>query len=400
MSTSRRTFIRTAVAGAAAPSVGPRLLDGARAAARGVPGPAAGVRRHRGGVLAGGPQGCSRPTRTTSTSRTATRARSRCRRGTPSSATSRPSTTACPSTCGAARPPTTRRSSSSSPALAGCPAGRDRHHAQHHGVAGHGDPRHRPRAGRRGGHVRPGLRDDAGAVPASSRAAGACRCVEISGAAPPARRPGDRRHLRPRDHAAHEAPAPLAHDQHHRPDPPGAQDRRHGPRPRRRGHRGRAPTRSRTLVFSVPDLDGDYLGASLHKWLCTPLGAGLLHVKKDKIRTVWPLLGETSVPDDDIRKLERIGTHPVWTVMAIADAIGFHTSGRRRAQGGPPALPAAVLDRPRAGRPEGLPEHAARARARAPSPTSGSTGMTARRRSRTRCSTSTGSSPWPSTPCR
>jgi len=78
------------------------------------------------------------------------------------------------------------------------------------------------------------------------------------------------------------------------------------------------------LVFRVPDLDGDYLGASLHKWLCTPLGAGLLHVKKDKIRTVWPLLGETSVPDDDIRKLERIGTHPVWTVMAIADAIRFH----------------------------------------------------------------------------
>jgi selenocysteine lyase/cysteine desulfurase len=78
-------------------------------------------------------------------------------------------------------------------------------------------------------------------------------------------------------------------------------------------------------VFAVPDLDGDYLGASLHKWLCTPLGAGLLHVKKSKIRTVWPLLGDTSVPDDDIRKLERIGTHPVWTVMAIADAIRFHT---------------------------------------------------------------------------
>ncbi len=79
------------------------------------------------------------------------------------------------------------------------------------------------------------------------------------------------------------------------------------------------------IVFAVPDLDGDYLGASLHKWLCTPLGAGILHIKKDKIRTVWPLLGDTSVPDDDIRKLERIGTHPSWTVLAIADAIRFHT---------------------------------------------------------------------------
>ncbi len=78
------------------------------------------------------------------------------------------------------------------------------------------------------------------------------------------------------------------------------------------------------VTFTMPELDGDYLGASLHKWLCTPLGAGLLHIRKDRIRTVWPLLGETSVPDDDIRKLERIGTHPTWTWLAIADAIRFH----------------------------------------------------------------------------
>lgn len=78
------------------------------------------------------------------------------------------------------------------------------------------------------------------------------------------------------------------------------------------------------IVFTMPELDGDYLGASLHKWLCTPLGAGLLHIKKDKIRTVWPLLGDTSQPEDDIRKLERIGTHPPWTHLAVGDAIRFH----------------------------------------------------------------------------
>ena len=78
------------------------------------------------------------------------------------------------------------------------------------------------------------------------------------------------------------------------------------------------------VAFRVPDLDGDYLGSSLHKWLCTPLGAGLLHVKKDRIRGLWPLFGETSVPEDDIRKFERIGTHPVWTWLAIGDAIRFH----------------------------------------------------------------------------
>jgi selenocysteine lyase/cysteine desulfurase len=76
--------------------------------------------------------------------------------------------------------------------------------------------------------------------------------------------------------------------------------------------------------FKVPDLDGDYLGASLHKWLCTPLGAGLLHIKKDRIRGVWPLFGDVTMPDDDIRKLEHLGTQPSWTMLGIADAIRFH----------------------------------------------------------------------------
>ena len=78
------------------------------------------------------------------------------------------------------------------------------------------------------------------------------------------------------------------------------------------------------LEFKLPQLGGDYLGASLHKWLCTPLGAGLLHVKRDKIASVWPLLGDTSQPVDDIKKLERLGTQPPWTMLAIPHAIRFH----------------------------------------------------------------------------
>lgn len=79
------------------------------------------------------------------------------------------------------------------------------------------------------------------------------------------------------------------------------------------------------LNFTIPELDGDFFGASLHKWLCTPLGAGILHIKKDRIKDVWPLLGDTSRPADDIRKFERLGTQPVWTMLAVADAIRFHT---------------------------------------------------------------------------
>ena len=112
--------------------------------------------------------------------------------------------------------------------------------------------------------------------------------------------------------------------------------------------------------FTLPDLDGDYLGASLHKWLCTPLGAGLLHIKKDKIRTVWPLFGDTTRADDDIRKLERIGTHPSWTMLTISDAIRFHTMiGAARKEARLRYLQQ-VLDRQGARDSEGVPEHARR----------------------------------------
>ena len=80
------------------------------------------------------------------------------------------------------------------------------------------------------------------------------------------------------------------------------------------------------LNFKIPDLNADYLGTSLHKWLCTPLGLGMLYIKKDKIKNVWPLFGDSTYKPDDIRKLEHIGTRPCSAVLTIANAIRFHQS--------------------------------------------------------------------------
>jgi selenocysteine lyase/cysteine desulfurase len=76
--------------------------------------------------------------------------------------------------------------------------------------------------------------------------------------------------------------------------------------------------------FKIPDLGCDYYGSSLHKWLGCPLGAGILYVKKDKISKIWPLFGDSGFADDDIRKLNHTGTHPVHTDLALTDAIKFH----------------------------------------------------------------------------
>lgn len=78
------------------------------------------------------------------------------------------------------------------------------------------------------------------------------------------------------------------------------------------------------LDFKIPDLHCDYYGASLHKWLCCPLGAGIMYIRRDKIAKVWPLFGDASYEVDDIRKFEHIGTHPVSTNLTIASALRFH----------------------------------------------------------------------------
>jgi selenocysteine lyase/cysteine desulfurase len=80
------------------------------------------------------------------------------------------------------------------------------------------------------------------------------------------------------------------------------------------------------IDFKISDLNCDYWAASLHKWLAAPVGSGLLYIKKEKIKKVWPLFGDYRHPEDDIRKFERIGTYPSAIYLTIADSLRFHNS--------------------------------------------------------------------------
>jgi selenocysteine lyase/cysteine desulfurase len=77
------------------------------------------------------------------------------------------------------------------------------------------------------------------------------------------------------------------------------------------------------IAFSMRDLDCDYYGASLHKWLSAPLGAGMLFVKKDKIAQIRPLFADYGYQSGDIRRLNHTGTHPVATDLAIGNALEY-----------------------------------------------------------------------------
>jgi selenocysteine lyase/cysteine desulfurase len=77
--------------------------------------------------------------------------------------------------------------------------------------------------------------------------------------------------------------------------------------------------------FKIPDLDADYFASSLHKWLYAPIGTGLLYIRKEKIKNIYPLFATSDSPlRDDIRKFENLGTRPFFIEQAIGKAIEFH----------------------------------------------------------------------------
>jgi isopenicillin-N epimerase len=76
--------------------------------------------------------------------------------------------------------------------------------------------------------------------------------------------------------------------------------------------------------FTRDALGCDYYGTSLHKWLHVPVGAGFLYVRRDKIRSLWPLMAAPDTMTENIRKYEEIGTHPAANHNAIAVAIAFN----------------------------------------------------------------------------
>jgi selenocysteine lyase/cysteine desulfurase len=76
--------------------------------------------------------------------------------------------------------------------------------------------------------------------------------------------------------------------------------------------------------FKIPDLNCDYYGASLHKWLSTPLGAGLLYVKKEKMPSIEPLIVGWEKEPYKILRISHTGTHPSHTDLTIEDSIDYY----------------------------------------------------------------------------
>jgi isopenicillin-N epimerase len=78
------------------------------------------------------------------------------------------------------------------------------------------------------------------------------------------------------------------------------------------------------MPVDVKAMDCDFYATSLHKGVFAPTGTGFLYVKRERIRSVWPLYGAPDTEADDIRKFEHRGTAPVTAFAAVNDALDLH----------------------------------------------------------------------------
>jgi selenocysteine lyase/cysteine desulfurase len=76
--------------------------------------------------------------------------------------------------------------------------------------------------------------------------------------------------------------------------------------------------------FKIPELGCDYFGTSLHKWLTACIGSGMLYIKKEKIKDLYPLFANGDPKSEDVKKFESLGTRPFFIEQATGKAVEFY----------------------------------------------------------------------------
>ncbi|AXK35036.1 aminotransferase class V-fold PLP-dependent enzyme [Streptomyces armeniacus] len=78
------------------------------------------------------------------------------------------------------------------------------------------------------------------------------------------------------------------------------------------------------IDFTLPDMNADFVGFSLHKWLCAPLGTGAIWIRGSRLRDIETCMGNTLVPADDTRSRASAGTVNFAAALTVPKAIAFH----------------------------------------------------------------------------
>ncbi len=76
------------------------------------------------------------------------------------------------------------------------------------------------------------------------------------------------------------------------------------------------------LDMRIPDLQADFAGINLHKWIGAPVGVGAIYIRRGRVRDIDPYMGETD--RDDIRTRVHTGTVNFAAYLAMPLALQLH----------------------------------------------------------------------------
>lgn len=78
------------------------------------------------------------------------------------------------------------------------------------------------------------------------------------------------------------------------------------------------------IDFRVSELEADFVGFNLHKWIGAPLGVGFLYIRKDRLAAIDRDMGDEDFPQEDIRSRVHTGTVNFATVLTVPTAVVLH----------------------------------------------------------------------------
>lgn len=80
------------------------------------------------------------------------------------------------------------------------------------------------------------------------------------------------------------------------------------------------------LPLDVQQLDVDFAGFNLHKWIGAPPGLGFVFIRATQLAKIEPHMGDRNYPLSDIRCRLYVGMPPLAAILATPAALDFHAS--------------------------------------------------------------------------
>jgi len=87
------------------------------------------------------------------------------------------------------------------------------------------------------------------------------------------------------------------------------------------------------IDFRLADMQADFIGGNLHKWIGAPLGIGFLYIRKARLADIRVHMGNGLFPASDVRSRVYTGTVNAAALMTIPAALQLHEQTGAAAKG-------------------------------------------------------------------